>query len=459
MPGNLNERVPREHARIPNVRNWAVRDYGNRAGIWRIMEVLTRYGIRASAALNGEVCDHHPEIIEEAGRLGWELIGHNQTNALRLTEMDETQECDAVRGTIDRIEAAFGRPVGWLGAGLAETWNTLDYLAEAGIRYVCDWVNDDQPYFFEIGNPPLVSRPYSAQTNDVPAYFEMKASVPEFEAMLRRQLDTLYRRGRNCPPCDGDRGSPVRDRPSRTGSVRSTRHSNTSARMRACGAPPAGRSCSTFWRNNRKAAGEFCSYGRGQPAAAHPAASMPGLPRSRILGVRSRHSPEIGQDWHFLQVLGAEARPVDARWCGARALDADRAGWRRDHAERLIGGVAGHGVDDLQIVHGRGDGHGRVTELAQDGEFQVAVAFALATATPIARDRDRAADNGIEPRHVREGHLFRPAVAARQAGRLLHPVGRDTVWIKLLEAAAQSGRRHENGDAAAQRLGSQRALR
>ena len=56
--------------RIPNVRNWAVRDYGNRVGIWRIMELLTRYGIRASAALNSEVCDHHPEIIEEAGRLG-----------------------------------------------------------------------------------------------------------------------------------------------------------------------------------------------------------------------------------------------------------------------------------------------------------------------------------------------------------------------------------------------------
>jgi len=55
MPGNLNERPSREHARIPNVRNWAVRDYGNRVGIWRIMEVLSRYGIRASAALNSEV--------------------------------------------------------------------------------------------------------------------------------------------------------------------------------------------------------------------------------------------------------------------------------------------------------------------------------------------------------------------------------------------------------------------
>ena len=59
--------MPRDQAKIPNVRNWAVRDYGNRIGIGRLMEVLTRYGIRASATLNSEVCDHHPEIIEEGG--------------------------------------------------------------------------------------------------------------------------------------------------------------------------------------------------------------------------------------------------------------------------------------------------------------------------------------------------------------------------------------------------------
>ena len=68
MPSNLNDRVSRDQAKIPNVRNWAVRDYGNRIGVWRLMEVLSRYGIRASAALNSEVCDHHPEIIEEGGK-------------------------------------------------------------------------------------------------------------------------------------------------------------------------------------------------------------------------------------------------------------------------------------------------------------------------------------------------------------------------------------------------------
>jgi peptidoglycan/xylan/chitin deacetylase (PgdA/CDA1 family) len=194
MPGNTNERVSREHAKVPNVRNWSLRDYGNRVGIWRLMEVLTRYGMRGSAALNSDVCLHHPEVIEEMMRLGWELLGHNQTNALRLTEMAPDEERASIMTSLDTIQRVSGkRPVGWLGAGLAETWNTLDYLSEGGVRYVCDWVNDEQPYTMRAGKPPMVSLPYSLQCNDVPAYFDMKASVPEFEATLKRQFDVLYR--------------------------------------------------------------------------------------------------------------------------------------------------------------------------------------------------------------------------------------------------------------------------
>lgn len=196
MPGNFNERVAREHAKVPNVRNWSLRDYGNRVGVWRLMETLTRHGIRASAALNSEVCERHPEIVDEAVRLGWELLGHGQTNALRINEMNPDDERASIVAALDRIEAASGvRPTGWLGPGLAETWHTLEDLSAAGIRYVCDWVNDDQPYTMDVGEPPMVSLPYSVQTNDVPAYFDMKCSVPEFERLLKAQFDVLWREG------------------------------------------------------------------------------------------------------------------------------------------------------------------------------------------------------------------------------------------------------------------------
>ena len=70
MPGVNNERVPSAQVKIPNVRNWAIRDYGNRVGIWRFFEVMSRYGIRGTAALNSDICEYHPQIMETGVKLG-----------------------------------------------------------------------------------------------------------------------------------------------------------------------------------------------------------------------------------------------------------------------------------------------------------------------------------------------------------------------------------------------------
>ena len=132
----------------PSVRAWAQRDYGNRVGIWRLMDVLSKHGIRASPTLNSDICDHHPQIVRAAVELGWEILGHNQTNSVWLDQLGPEEERQTVARTLSRIAEMTGRkPVGWLGAGLAETWHTLDYLVEEGCLYVADWVNDDQPYF------------------------------------------------------------------------------------------------------------------------------------------------------------------------------------------------------------------------------------------------------------------------------------------------------------------------
>jgi allantoinase len=147
-------------------------------------------------ALNSEVCDHHPQIIEDCMKLGWEMMGHNRTNPERLNEVPPQQERAVIRASLERIAKATGRrPVGWLGAGLQETWNTLDHLADEGCLYVADWVNDDQPYLMDIGGKPLVSVPYSYELNDTAAIVRSKYTPPEFERMIRDQFDVLWREG------------------------------------------------------------------------------------------------------------------------------------------------------------------------------------------------------------------------------------------------------------------------
>src|SRR4029450_13359493 len=82
-----------------------------------------------------------------------------------------------------------------LSSGLQESWHTLDYLVEAGATYVADWINDDQPYLMHIGGKRLCSIPYLGETNYLPQTLGAGRSSDEFELMIRRQFDTLYREG------------------------------------------------------------------------------------------------------------------------------------------------------------------------------------------------------------------------------------------------------------------------
>lgn len=179
---------------IPDVNTWSYRDYGARIGIFRIMEVLSRHDIRATAALNSDTCDQYPEIVEDAVKLGWEIMGHNQSNTRRLNSVPPEKERDLIKASLDRIAIATGtRPTGWLSAGMQETWQTLDHLLAEGCSYVADWVNDDQPYSMQVGNGKLVALPYSVETNDRRAYDHHHCTAKEFEDLLIRQFDVLYR--------------------------------------------------------------------------------------------------------------------------------------------------------------------------------------------------------------------------------------------------------------------------
>ena len=179
---------------IPDVHTWSIREYGCRVGVFRHMEVLSKHGIRATVALNSEICLHCPEIIEEGNKLDWEWMGHNQSNTRRLNVVSPDEEQAVVKAAFDEIEEGTGaRPKGWLGSGLQETWNTLDYLVENGATYVADWACDDQPFLMDINGKRLVSIPYSTEINDKPAFESFLRTPEEFGDMIRKQFDVLYR--------------------------------------------------------------------------------------------------------------------------------------------------------------------------------------------------------------------------------------------------------------------------
>ena len=181
---------------IPDVLNYSWRDYGVRVGIWRLMEIMDRYGIKGTVALNSDVCIRYPRIIEEGNRLGWEWMGHGKSNSVLINRQTEDEERALIREVIDTIRKTSGKhPRGWLSPALSESHRTLDLLAECGIEYVCNWVNDEQPYPMRVKAGSMISMPYSVEINDIPAFVDVKQNAETFGRMICDQFDVLYEDG------------------------------------------------------------------------------------------------------------------------------------------------------------------------------------------------------------------------------------------------------------------------
>jgi allantoinase len=179
-------------ANAPDIRNHSRRDYGNRVGVWRIMEVLAKHNVRGTVALNAEVGRFYPRIMEEAVKLNWELMGHGLTNSVMLTGLSKEQETAVIAEARAVIEQWGQKMRGWLGPGLGETWHTLDLLRQHGVDYVCDWVNDDLPYRMNNG---LHSIPYSIELNDMPLFNTPSISIDDFHRRICESFDVLYEEG------------------------------------------------------------------------------------------------------------------------------------------------------------------------------------------------------------------------------------------------------------------------
>ncbi len=187
------DRLNSNMAFSPDVYEYAMRDYGSRVGIWRMMDVLDKHNLRATVALNADVCKFEPQIIKAGVERNWDWMGHGISNSERLVGLDEAEERKLIQSVVATIKENTGAPPsGWLGPGLGETQNTPDLLAEAGVTYVADWVADDQPFPMRVKSGRLISVPYSQELNDIPVFMRKGLTPEQFHQIVCDQFDVLY---------------------------------------------------------------------------------------------------------------------------------------------------------------------------------------------------------------------------------------------------------------------------
>lgn len=179
---------------VPDPLNYGWRDYGMRVGIWRMLDVLDKHGLRASVLLNSDCCRHYREVIAAGRARDWAWVAHGKNNSTFQAGMTPERERLYLREVVDTITSATERPVrGWMGPGLSETFATPILLKELGLSYVLDWCADDQP--FPLNVEGMMSVPYSVELNDVSLFVGKSLSGEDFYRLVVDHFEQLYQEG------------------------------------------------------------------------------------------------------------------------------------------------------------------------------------------------------------------------------------------------------------------------
>jgi allantoinase len=181
----------------PDYTRLSHREYGHRVGIFRLLDTLEKYGLKATVAMDALTAEHYPYLVRHCLQRGCEIIGHGVSGSRMISsQMSEAQERDYIRAAVEALTRATGQaPRGWFGPEYGESARTPQLLAQAGLRYVCDWANDEQPYRMTTAQGELYALPIMLELDDLHAMGERRVPVTRYATMLQEGFEQLYRDG------------------------------------------------------------------------------------------------------------------------------------------------------------------------------------------------------------------------------------------------------------------------
>ena len=161
-------------------------EYGSRVGVWRVLRIFAKFDVPISIFAVATALERNKEVAHAFIEAGHEIVSHGY-RWIDYHQVDENIEREHIRLAVETI----GRPGP----------NTRRLLVEAGgFLYDRDALNDELPYWVEVGGKPHLVIPYSYETNDN-RYDQGHgfAHADDFYRYLRDAFDLLYEEGAEHP--------------------------------------------------------------------------------------------------------------------------------------------------------------------------------------------------------------------------------------------------------------------
>ncbi|MCA3322724.1 MAG: polysaccharide deacetylase family protein [Roseomonas sp.] len=177
----------------PSYWDYTLRDYGNRIGVYRLMNSLKARGLPATALLSAVLARRYPVLMDDLAAAQWEItcagldMGRLHHSGVPLDEERATvQEAAAL------LRGRFGASVrGWHSPAHSESSHTLSLVAAAGFSFTTGWANDDMPYVMTTDAGRLICMPLSQDLSDQRMLHQQHLATEDFTNAILTAHETL----------------------------------------------------------------------------------------------------------------------------------------------------------------------------------------------------------------------------------------------------------------------------
>ena len=186
----------------PDLRHFTVRDYGNRVGVYRILEALQ--DSKASFAVNGEIAKRYPPLLKTVKSQGHEIIAHGLSTdhihhegliweeEVRL--VNRALDCfnDLPRGWTGTDTDHQERQIkGWMSPARKQSSRTLSVIRDEDIEYCLDWEPDQVPILSKTPVGPITLIPNSYELSDFTLLHTRGQTEESWLAQIKSAIDLL----------------------------------------------------------------------------------------------------------------------------------------------------------------------------------------------------------------------------------------------------------------------------
>lgn len=180
-------------------KSWA--EYGERAGAWRLLDVLHDVGVKAVFYVSGVLADRNAELMRAIAGAGHEVAAHAWSQHIIPACQSREEEHADLKRCIAALEATTGqRPRGWISPRATPSLATPELLAIERMTWLADAFDQDLPYAVETPAGVVTAVPFTTEVNDFPLCIRYGQPPSAFVNALGSLLEGWAELG-NSPAC------------------------------------------------------------------------------------------------------------------------------------------------------------------------------------------------------------------------------------------------------------------